>query len=141
MVANPGVPIRTLPEGIQSACAVGGRRRANVTAGPAPAATRERTPARYPEGVFDRIICDVPCSGDGTLRKNPQIWSEWRPEFAMGLHGLQLRIAQRGVALLRVGGYMVYSTCSFNPVENEAVVAELVRRCGGALEIVDASDG
>jgi tRNA (cytosine34-C5)-methyltransferase len=38
---------------------------------------------RYPEGVYDRIICDVPCSGDGTLRKNPQIWSEWRPEFAM----------------------------------------------------------
>ncbi|ACO66997.1 predicted protein, partial [Micromonas commoda] len=95
---------------------------------------------RYPEGVYDRIICDVPCSGDGTLRKNPQIWSEWRPEFAMGLHQLQLRIAQRGAALLKVGGYMVYSTCSFNPVENEAVVAELVRRCGGALEIVDASD-
>ena len=111
------------------------------TAGPA---LRERAEGgslgRYPEGSFDRIICDVPCSGDGTLRKNPQIWSEWRPEFAMGLHGLQLRIAQRGVALLRVGGYMVYSTCSFNPVENEAVVAELVRRCGGALEIVDASD-
>ena len=95
---------------------------------------------RYPEGSYDRIICDVPCSGDGTLRKNPQIWSEWRPEFAMGLHKLQLRIAQRGAALLNVGGYMVYSTCSFNPVENEAVVAELIKRCGGALEIVDASD-
>lgn len=95
---------------------------------------------RYPEGSYDRIICDVPCSGDGTLRKNPQIWSEWRPEFAMGLHKLQLHIAQRGAALLRVGGYMVYSTCSFNPVENEAVVAELIKRCGGALEIVDASD-
>ena len=58
---------------------------------------------RYPEGSYDRIICDVPCSGDGTLRKNPQIWSEWRPEFAMGLHKLQLRIAQRGAALLNVG--------------------------------------
>lgn len=95
---------------------------------------------RYPEGSYDRIICDVPCSGDGTLRKNPQIWSEWRPEFAMGLHRLQLHIAQRGAALLKVGGYMVYSTCSFNPVENEAVVAELIKRCGGALEIVDAAD-
>ena len=48
---------------------------------------------RYPAGTFDRIICDVPCSGDGTLRKNPQIWNEWRPEFAIGLHALQLRIA------------------------------------------------
>jgi tRNA (cytosine34-C5)-methyltransferase len=95
---------------------------------------------RYPAGTFDRIICDVPCSGDGTLRKNPQIWNEWRPEFAIGLHALQLRIALRGVALLKVGGYMVYSTCSFNPVENEAVVAALVEKCGGAVEIVDASD-
>ena len=136
---NPGVPIRTLPEGIQSACAGGGLDARTSSRDPAPAATREDS-GRYPEGVYDRIICDVPCSGDGTLRKNPQIWSEWRPEFAMGLHQLQLRIAQRGAALLKVGGYMVYSTCSFNPVENEAVVAELVRRCGGALEIVDASD-
>ena len=47
--------------------------------------------------TFDRIICDVPCSGDGTLRKNPQIWNEWRPEFAIGLHALggALRRAQR----------------------------------------------
>ena len=52
----------------------------------------------------------------------------------MGLHRLQLHVAQRGAALLKVGGYMVYSTCSFNPVENEAVVAELIKRCGGALE-------
>lgn len=136
---NPGVPIRTLPEGTQSACAGGGLDPKTAASAPAPSATRESA-GRYPEGVYDRIICDVPCSGDGTLRKNPQIWSEWRPEFAMGLHQLQLRIAQRGAALLKVGGYMVYSTCSFNPVENEAVVAELVRRCGGALEIVDASD-
>ena len=102
----------------------------------------KRLPAtsRYPEGAFDRIICDVPCSGDGTLRKNPQIWNEFRPEFAISLHTLQLRIAQRGVALLKVGGYMVYSTCSFNPVENEAVVAALLDKCGGAVEIVDASD-
>ena len=109
-------------------------------AAPAAGATTTTAPARYPEGAFDRIICDVPCSGDGTTRKNPQIWNEWRPEFAISLHALQLRIAQRGVALLKVGGYMVYSTCSFNPIENEAVVAALVEKCGGAVEIVDAAD-
>ena len=97
-------------------------------------------PSRYPPGAFDRIICDVPCSGDGTTRKNPQIWNEFRPEFAISLHALQLRVALRGVALLKVGGYMVYSTCSFNPIENEAVVAALLEKCGGAVEIVDASD-
>ena len=40
-------------------------------------------------------------SGDGTLRKNPQIWTEWNNEFAMGLHPLQLQLALRGVALLK----------------------------------------
>ena len=48
-------------------------------------------------------------------------------------------IAMRGLQLLREGGLMAYSTCSFNPLENEAVVAELLRRCGGAVELVDVS--
>jgi len=89
--------------------------------------------------VYDRIICDVPCGGDGTLRKNPEVWQRWHPEFGIGLHPLQLRIALRGAALLKVGGLMCYSTCSFNPIENEAVVAELLRRCKGALVLEDAS--
>ena len=45
----------------------------------------------------------------------------------------------RGLQLLRVGGRMVYSTCSLNPVEDEAVVAELLRRCGGHVRLVDVS--
>ena len=45
----------------------------------------------------------------------------------------------RGAALLAPGGLLCYSTCSLNPLENEAVVAELLTRCGGALEIVDSS--
>ena len=57
-----------------------------------------------------------------------------------GLHPLQVRIAFRGAQLLAVGGRLVYSTCSFNPIENEAVVAELLRMGGGALKLVDVSD-
>lgn len=45
----------------------------------------------------------------------------------------------QGLALLRVGGVMAYSTCSFNPIEDEAVVASLLRRARGAVELVDAS--
>ncbi|GFP93129.1 tRNA (cytosine(34)-c(5))-methyltransferase [Phtheirospermum japonicum] len=74
---------------------------------------------------FDRVLCDVPCSGDGTLRKAPDIWRKWNAGNGNGLHGLQVQIAMRGVALLKVGGRMIYSTCSMNPVENEAVVAEV----------------
>lgn len=90
--------------------------------------------------LFDRVLCDVPCSGDGTLRKAPDIWRKWNVGMGNGLHGLQVQIAMRGLALLKVGGRMVYSTCSMNPVENEAVVAEILRRCGGSVELVDVSN-
>lgn len=89
--------------------------------------------------LFDRVLCDVPCSGDGTLRKAPDIWRRWNSGMGNGLHGLQLKIAMRGVCLLKVGGRMVYSTCSMNPVENEAVVAEILRRCGDSVDLVDVS--
>lgn len=87
---------------------------------------------------FDRVLCDVPCSGDGTLRKNPAIWAKWSTAGGMTLHPLQLMIAQRGVQLLKPGGVLVYSTCSMSPYENESVVAELIRSSGGKLELVDA---
>ncbi|WOK96254.1 multisite-specific tRNA:(cytosine-C(5))-methyltransferase isoform X1 [Canna indica] len=89
---------------------------------------------------FDRVLCDVPCSGDGTLRKAPDIWRKWNAGMGNGLHRLQVEIAMRGVALLKVGGRMVYSTCSMNPVENEAVVAEVLRRSGGSIKLLDVSD-
>lgn len=90
--------------------------------------------------LFDRVLCDVPCSGDGTLRKAPDIWRKWNVGLGNGLHSLQVQIAMRGISLLKVGGRIVYSTCSMNPVENEAVVAEILRRCGGSVELVDVSN-
>ena len=91
---------------------------------------------------YDRILADVPCSGDGTVRKNPGIWLKWNPRDGIGLHRLQRRILVRGLELLKVGGIMVYSTCSMNPIENESVVASAIQQCGGLdkIEIVDASD-
>ncbi|KAE9610312.1 putative tRNA (cytosine(34)-C(5))-methyltransferase [Lupinus albus] len=89
--------------------------------------------------LFDRVLCDVPCSGDGTLRKAPDLWRKWNSGMGQGLHSLQVLIAMRGLSLLKVGGRMVYSTCSMNPIENEAVVAEVLRRCGGSVELVDVS--
>lgn len=50
-----------------------------------------------------------------------------------------MTILQRGVQMLKVGGRIVYSTCSFNPMENEAVVAEMLNRANGSLELVDVS--
>eukprot|EP00727_Mastigamoeba_balamuthi_P004855 m51a1_g14368 putative trna (cytosine -c )-methyltransferase (800) ;mRNA; r:247386-250172 len=90
--------------------------------------------------TFDRILCDVPCSGDGTIRKNLDVWQKFSPMNSVFLHKIQTRIAKRGAQLLRVGGKMVYSTCSMNPIEDEAVVAELLRWSQGALQLVDVSD-
>uniref|UniRef100_A0A0D6R5Z1 SAM-dependent MTase RsmB/NOP-type domain-containing protein n=1 Tax=Araucaria cunninghamii TaxID=56994 RepID=A0A0D6R5Z1_ARACU len=86
---------------------------------------------------FDRILCDVPCSGDGTIRKAPDIWRKWNTGLGNGVHRLQVQIVMRGVALLKVGGKLVYSTCSMNPVEDEAVVGEVLRQFGGSVELLD----
>ncbi|CCF47780.1 NOL1/NOP2/sun family protein [Colletotrichum higginsianum] len=91
---------------------------------------------------FDRILADVPCSGDGTLRKNMNLWKDWQPGSALGLHVTQVRILLRALAMLKVGGRVVYSTCSMNPVENESVVAAAIDRAGGPdkVEILDCSN-
>ncbi|XP_069770293.1 RNA cytosine C(5)-methyltransferase NSUN2 [Narcine bancroftii] len=88
---------------------------------------------------YDRILCDVPCSGDATLRKNIDVWQKWTTSNSLQLHGLQQRIAVRGVEQLTVGGRMVYSTCSLNPIENEAVIAAVLEKSEGSLELVDVS--
>lgn len=88
---------------------------------------------------FDRILCDVPCSGDGTMRKNVNVWKDWKTSNGLGLHTLQLNILLRGLQLLKPGGKLVYSTCSLNPIENESVVCEALRQIKGAY-LVDVSN-
>jgi 16S rRNA C967 or C1407 C5-methylase (RsmB/RsmF family) len=89
------------------------------------------------EGMFDRVLADVPCTGDGTMRKNPQVWKTWSCLNSLSLHPMQLAIALNGARLTKVGGYLCYSTCAMSPIENEAVVAELLRTTDGALELID----
>jgi 16S rRNA C967 or C1407 C5-methylase (RsmB/RsmF family) len=88
---------------------------------------------------FDRVLCDVPCSGDGTFRKNKLIWRTWNIGQGLGLYATQLAILTRGCQLLKIGGRLVYSTCSLNPVENEAVVMSILQAYPGVLELVDVS--
>ncbi|XP_003390635.2 PREDICTED: tRNA (cytosine(34)-C(5))-methyltransferase-like, partial [Amphimedon queenslandica] len=94
----------------------------------------KRVPLQY-----DRVLCDVPCSGDGTMRKNPTIWRSWNPNTPLSLHRLQLRLLMRGLELLKPGGRLVYSTCSMNPIEDEAVIAGALKLCNGSVELVDTS--
>ncbi|CDR97855.1 proliferating-cell nucleolar protein, putative [Babesia bigemina] len=73
--------------------------------------------------LFDRVLADVPCSCDGTTRKAPELWSTWKATSGLHMHRLQLSIVKRALQLLKPGGVMVYSTCSLNPLENEAIAS------------------
>ena len=84
---------------------------------------------RIPKPGFDAIVADVPCTGSATSRKNKDVWWSWSPKGGRTMFQLQVDIASRGAQLLRPGGTMVYSTCSIDPVENEAVIAELIQKC------------
>ena len=85
--------------------------------------------ARLPPPGFDVVIADVPCTGTATTRKNRDVWWDWTPKEGRKMFNMQVEIAARGASLLVPGGTFVYSTCSIDPIENEAVVAELLRRC------------
>jgi 16S rRNA (cytosine967-C5)-methyltransferase len=74
-------------------------------------------------GKLDRVLVDAPCSGFGTLRRNPDL--KWRHDAAAlaELAAKQARILNAAAKLLKPGGRLVYATCSILPEENEAVVA------------------
>ena len=93
---------------------------------------------KVPGYGFDGALVDVPCTGSGTTRKNPDVWSKWRPTAGRSLHSLQFDILRRAIAVTKTGGRIVYSTCSLDPVENEAVVARAL--ADGKVRVVPAAE-
>eukprot|EP00439_Symbiodinium_sp_Y106_P069434 s756_g11.t4 len=79
---------------------------------------------------FDRVLCDVPCSGDGRLRRAPGSWPRWHARYMLQMHYVQSAILKRGLTVLKPQGRLLYSTCSMSPVENEAVVAAALEKLG-----------
>jgi hypothetical protein len=73
---------------------------------------------------FDRVLLDPPCSGEGTYRAGRQPTLNGNPRVARHLVRVQKELLQRALAVLRPGGTLVYSTCTYDPEENEAVVDE-----------------
>jgi 16S rRNA (cytosine967-C5)-methyltransferase len=76
---------------------------------------------------FDVVLADVPCSGLGTLRRNPEIKWNFRPEDFESLRHVQKEILDSTSASVRVGGFLLYSTCSTEPEENESVVESFLK--------------
>jgi len=77
-------------------------------------------------GPYDRILVDAPCSAEGTLRKESSLRGGATSSSIERLAALQRRLIVRAYDLLKPGGTLVYSTCTFAPEENEAVVAHLL---------------
>ncbi|WP_245924387.1 16S rRNA (cytosine(967)-C(5))-methyltransferase RsmB [Nitrospira lenta] len=86
--------------------------------------SRQATDLQIPSpGVFDRILVDAPCSGMGVLRRHPDAKGQKDTEMFVRHHTLQREILERASSVLRPGGVLVYSTCSTEPEETEAVIA------------------
>ncbi len=86
---------------------------------------------------FARILVDAPCSGTGTLARNPEIKWRLKPADLADLHARQVRLLRNALQLVEPGGRLVYSTCSLEPEENESVVEEVLSGTGlpaGAVE-------
>jgi NOL1/NOP2/sun family putative RNA methylase len=71
---------------------------------------------------YDRALVDAPCSCEGTVRKNPDTLEEWTLEHVEGIAGVQKGVLRRAIQATKPGGTVVYSTCTFAPEENEAVL-------------------
>ncbi|ELZ44385.1 RNA methylase, NOL1/NOP2/sun family protein [Halorubrum californiense DSM 19288] len=71
---------------------------------------------------FDRALVDAPCSCEGTCRKNPDVLDQWTLDHVHAVAGIQKGVLARAVQATRPGGVVVYSTCTFAPEENEAVL-------------------
>ncbi len=85
--------------------------------------------------MFDIIVADVPCSGEGMFRKDPEAVRQWSPQLVADCAGLQKEITANLWEALKPGGYMIYSTCTFNRKENQEVVAHMLENFEGASAV------
>ena len=76
---------------------------------------------KYP-GYFDRILVDAPCSGEGMFRRDPSLITSWLERGNDYYPALQKEILSSAVSMLKEGGTILYSTCTFDPSEDEEVI-------------------
>jgi len=86
---------------------------------------------------FDRILVDAPCSGEGMFRKDPGALSDWSLERVNRCVGKQEKILESAHRLLKPGGVLVYSTCTFSPEENEQIIEAFINKYSYALESIE----
>lgn len=91
---------------------------------------------RFRPGHFDRVLIDAPCSTEGQMRPDsPATYSHWSLKKVRTMAGKQRLLLESAINSVRAGGVVVYSTCSFAPEENEAVVQHALDTFGDAITI------
>ncbi len=98
------------------------------------------TPERLADtfgAFFDRVLVDAPCSGEGMFRKDERARADWSLSMVAGCAARQRHILRLAARLVRPGGYLLYSTCTFAPEENEAVIYDLLQSQPGEFEIME----
>ena len=83
------------------------------------------------DGYFDRVLVDAPCSGEGMFRKEAAAVTDWSVETVAMCAARQIGILRTAASLLRPGGRLVYSTCTFAPQENEGTISAFLREHPG----------
>lgn len=81
----------------------------------------EKLSEKFP-AFFDKILIDAPCSGEGMFRKNPGMMKDWETYGPKHYSELQRSIVPHAIRMLKPGGMLLYSTCTFSPEENEGTV-------------------
>lgn len=94
--------------------------------------------SRMPD-AFDIVMADAPCSGEGMMRKEPEARRQWSPGLVRQCAALQRDILDAAVATLKPGGYLIYSTCTFNRAENECQLDYLADTYGMEPMTIDLS--
>jgi len=87
--------------------------------------------------IFDIIAADVPCSGEGMMRKDPQAVAQWSPALVRQCAERQMEIVRNLWPALIPGGYFIYSTCTFNRTENESIIRWIIDTYGAESVAVD----
>lgn len=89
------------------------------------------------EMQFDKVLLDAPCSGTGTIRKSLKTVRMWNPEMIKRIAGMQRKLILAAYQLVAPGGTLVYSTCSTEPEEDEAIVSFLLDNTDATVEPVE----
>lgn len=88
------------------------------------------------EHFFDAIVVDAPCSGEGMFRKDPKVIDHWSPGVVRNCALRQKDILGQVIGSLKPGGRLVYSTCTYNPQENEQIIQWLLDKEPGVFKVV-----